>query len=237
MVAVPSNRSVSVVLPAHNEAVNIASVISKCVSVCSKLFSDFEVLAVDDGSSDGTDALVLEISRKDPRIKLVTHPANRGYGAAIRSGFAASGKEWIFFTDSDGQFDPSEMVDFLPLLDKADIVAGYRLKRRDNFYRRLMGRLYTYLVDLLFGTGVKDINCAFKFIRADILKGMTLKSEGALINAEIISLARRQNLAIVQKGVHHYPRLSGKQSGGTTRVILRALKEYANLFIRLKKSL
>lgn len=235
MASEPIKKSISVILPAHNEAANIEPVIAKCVSICSKLFNDFEVLAVDDGSADGTGALVEKIAEKDRRVRLVTHPVNRGYGAALRSGFAAATKQWVFFTDSDGQFDPAEVADFVPLLDKADIVAGYRLKRQDNFYRRMMGWLYTFLVDLFFGTGVKDINCAFKFIRADFLKGFLLSSEGALINAEIISLARRQKLNIVQKGVHHYPRRSGKQSGGSARVISKALKEYVELYRRLKK--
>ncbi len=231
----PSKTAISVVLPAHNEAPNIEAVVGRCVSVCSELFSDFEALVVDDGSTDGTGAIVEAIARDNPRVKLISHPVNLGYGAALRSGFEAASYQWTFFTDSDGQFDLGEMADFVPLLAEADIVAGYRISRQDNLYRRFLGWTYTTVMNLFFGVKVRDVNCAFKFIRSDLLKSFTLLSEGALINAEMLAIARRKKLRIVEKGVHHYPRPAGEQSGGSARVISRAIKEFANLYLRLRK--
>ena len=227
------NSTLSVILPAHDEESSIETQVVRCVSVVGKLFRDFDVLVVNDGSSDETGKLVEALSRSDSRIKLITHTVNRGYGAALRSGFAAATGQWIFFTDSDGQFDIEEMAAFTPLLEVADIVAGYRLRRMDNLYRRVMGYLYSFIMDLFFATGVKDINCAFKFIRAEILEEFSLESDGALINTEIIALARLKNRRIIQKGVNHYPRRYGKQSGGSAKVILKATQEFLRLYRRL----
>jgi glycosyltransferase involved in cell wall biosynthesis len=226
--------TVSVILPAHNEEPNIRRVVECCREVCRKLFSDHEIIVVDDGSADNTAQAVKDISTSDPKIKLAQHPKNRGYGAALRSGFNASKMDWIFFMDADGQFNPEEMTIMLPYLDDYDMIAGYRIRRSDSAYRRFLGWLFSRSVDLFFGAGLKDVDCAFKFIRGKLLRALTLTTEGALINTEILYQARQKKWRIMEVGVHHYPRMAGEQSGGSSRVITKAIVEYWRLFVRLR---
>ena len=154
------------------------------------------------------------------------HPRNRGYGAAIRSGFVTATLPWLFFTDADGQFGLRELPALLPYTARADIVAGYRLRRRDPWFRRLYAFLFgRVLVRAVLGVHVRDLNCAFKLIRRDLVAGLDLKSDGALINAELLGKAQRGGARIVEVGVHHLPRRGGTQTGGNPRVIERAFWE------------
>ena len=154
------------------------------------------------------------------------HPRNRGYGAAIRSGFVTATLPWLFFTDADGQFGLRELPALLPYTARADIVAGYRLRRRDPWFRRLYAFLFgRVLVRAVLGVHVRDLNCAFKLIRRDLVAGLDLKSDGALINAELLGKAQRGGARIVEVGVHHLPRRVGTQTGGNPRVIARAFWE------------
>jgi glycosyltransferase involved in cell wall biosynthesis len=155
----------------------------------------------------------------------VTHPANRGYGAALRSGFDAASYEWVFMMDADNQFDPDEIARLLAMSEEADVVAGYRRRRRDPLVRRLNALAFFSLVRLLFGRLVRDVNCAFKLIRRDLLCGLDLRSNGALINTELLVKARQRGARIVEVAVEHYPRESGKQTGANPRVVLRAFSE------------
>lgn len=226
-------RTVSVVLPAWNEEGNIASTTDKCLKAFEKYFEGVEIIIVDDGSSDRTAEISQEICAADSRVKIERHPKNRGYGAALRTGFAAGKNEWVFFMDSDGQFDPEEISIMIPHLDDNDMVAGYRMNRQDGLYRRMMGWGFSKSVYLFFGTGLKDIDCAFKFLRGESLRKLPLKCEDALINTELLFHARKRNWRIHQIGVHHYPRTSGEQTGGKPFVVLKAGLHYWYLFCRL----
>ncbi len=226
--------SISVFFPCYNEEENVGRTTEKALGVLEKLNADFEVIIVDDGSSDGTGKIVADIADRDDRVKVVRHPRNLGYGAALQSGFEAATKELVFYTDGDGQFDISEMPPLLELMAQYDIVSAYRLDRKDSAMRKINGWCWTRLVCLLFGLKIRDIDCAFKLYKREIFDNMELSSTGALIDTEILARAARKGYRITQKGVHHYPRTAGEQSGANLRVILRAFRELFTLQRRIR---
>lgn len=221
--------SISVFFPCYNEQDNVERTVEQALTVLRKINADFEVIIVDDGSSDATGQIADEISRRDSKVKVVHHHPNLGYGAALQSGFKAATKKLVFYTDGDGQFDISELPLLLPLMSQYDIVSCYRLNRKDNLVRRFNGWAWTKLVCFLLNIKIHDIDCAFKLYKREIFDNIQMASLGALINAEILSRAVRKGYSITQKGVHHYPRTAGKQTGANLKVILRAFKELFKL--------
>jgi glycosyltransferase involved in cell wall biosynthesis len=226
--------SISVFFPCYNEQENVGRTVEKALDVLEKLNADFEVIIVDDGSSDDTGRIADEIAGRDGRVRVVHHRRNLGYGAALQSGFKVATKELVFYTDGDGQFDISEMPPLLRLMERYDIVSCYRLNRRDPIIRKINGWCWTRLVCLLFGLKIRDIDCAFKLYKRQMFDKIELSSTGALIDAEILARAARKGYRITQKGVHHYPRTAGKQSGANVRVIIRAFKELFKLQSRIR---
>jgi len=226
--------SISVFFPCYNEQENVGRTTEKGLVVLETLNTDFEVIIVNDGSSDDTGRIADEIAGRDNRVKVVHHEVNLGYGAALRSGFKAATKELVFYTDGDGQFDIGEMPPLLELTEQYDIVSCYRLNRQDPVVRKINGWCWTRLVCLLFGLKIRDIDCAFKLYKREIFDNIELSSTGALIDTEILARAKRKGYSIVQKGVHHYPRMAGEQSGASLRVILRAFKELFQLHRRIR---
>jgi glycosyltransferase involved in cell wall biosynthesis len=226
--------SISVFFPCYNEQENVRRTVEKALEVLEKLNADFEVIIVNDGSSDGTGRIADEITKRDGRVKVVHHQHNLGYGAALQSGFKTATKELVFYTDGDGQFDINEMPPLLPLMEQYDIVSCYRLNRRDPIIRKINGWCWTRLVCLLFGLKIRDIDCAFKLYKREIFDKIELSSTGALIDTEILARAARMGCRITQKAVHHYPRTSGRQTGASVRVILRAFKELFKLQSRIR---
>ena len=221
--------SISVFFPCHNEEENVSRVVAQAVEVAGQISDDFEVIVVDDGSRDRTGAIADELAVKDARVRVVHHPTNLGYGAALQSGFRAASKGLVFYTDGDAQFDIRELPPLLGLMDEYDIVSCYRRKRQDNLIRRVNGWGWTNLVCLLFGMRLRDIDCAFKVYRRDIFDNIKMVSTGALIDAEILARAVRKGYTVVQRPVNHYPRESGEQSGASIGVIFRAFKELLQL--------
>lgn len=226
---------ISVFFPCYNEQDNVGKTVEKALVVLEKLDMDFEVIIIDDGSSDNTGRIADELAGRDERIKVVHHPSNLGYGAALQSGFAAAAKELVFYTDGDGQFDISEMPPLMPLMEQYDIVSCYRLNRQDSLVRKINGWCWTKLVCLLFGMKIRDIDCAFKLYKRKIFEGMSLSSTGALIDTEVLARASRKGYLITQKGVHHYPRTAGSQTGANLRVILRAFRELFMLYRKIQR--
>ena len=226
--------SISVFFPCYNEQDNIAGTVEQALAVLKKLNADFEVVIVDDGSSDATGQIADEIAGRNNRVKVVHHPTNLGYGAALQSGFKAATKELVFYTDGDGQFDINEMPPLLSLIRQYDIVSCYRLNRQDSSIRKINGWCWTKLVCLLFGMKIRDIDCAFKLYKREIFDNIKLSSAGALIDAEILARAVHKGYTITQKGVHHYPRTAGTQTGANLRVILRAFKELVKLHSQIR---
>ncbi len=229
MAELVNNVSISVFFPCYNEQDNITRVVEQALTVLEKLNADFEVIIVNDGSSDGTGQIAEEIAGQKDRVKVVHHRTNLGYGAALQSGFKAATKELVFYTDGDGQFDINEMPPLLRLMEQYDIVSCYRLNRQDSLIRKINGWCWTKLVCLLFGMKIRDIDCAFKLYKREIFDNIKLVSTGALIDAEILARAVRKGYRVTQQGIHHYPRTAGAQTGANLRVILRAFKELLKL--------
>lgn len=226
--------SVSVFFPCYNEQGNVGRTVENALRVLEKLDADFEIIVVDDGSSDETGRIADAIAGRDKRVKVVHHDRNRGYGAALQSGFKAAMKELVFYTDGDGQFDMNEMPPLLPLMEHWDIVSCYRLNRRDPLIRKINGWAWTQLVCLLFGLKIRDVDCAFKLYKREIFERIELSSTGALIDAEVLARAARKGYRITQKGVHHYPRTAGVQTGAKLRVVLRAFRELFKLHRQIR---
>jgi len=227
--------SISVFFPCYNEQDNVAGTVEKAVAVLEKLGADFEVIIVNDGSCDATGRIADEIAGRDGRVKAVHHHTNLGYGAALKSGFKAATKETIFYTDGDGQFDISELPPLLPLMQHYDIVSCWRLNRQDSVVRKINGWCWTKLVCLLFSMKIRDIDCAFKLYKREVFDDIKLSSTGALIDTEILARAVRRGYTVTQKGVHHYPRTAGTQTGANLKVILRAFKELFKLYGKIRE--
>jgi glycosyltransferase involved in cell wall biosynthesis len=217
--------TLSVVLPAHNEVANLEAVVKRVLEVVPELSEDFEVIVVDDGSRDGTAELADRLATESTKVRVVHHLVNRGYGAALTSGFRAARGDAILFMDADQQFDPADLAHLAPFVRQADVVAGYRVKRRDPWIRLIYARVFNLSMRLLFGLSLRDIDCAFKVYRADLLRTIDLATTGALINTELLVKAQRAGARIVEVGVRHFPRPTGESSGGSARVILRAVRE------------
>ncbi|MCL5278614.1 MAG: glycosyltransferase family 2 protein [Planctomycetes bacterium] len=225
--------SITVFFPCYNEQENVAKVAQQALDVLEGLHADYEVIIVNDGSADDTGAVADRIAARHPRVRVIHHPRNLGYGAALQSGFRAATKDLVFHTDGDGQFDLAELPPWLPLMEQYDIVCGYRLNRRDNFVRRMNGWLWTKMTCRLFSLRLRDIDCAFKLYKRAIFDDLKLESTGALISTEILARAARKGCRITERGVPHYPRIAGQSTGGNLKVILRAFRELWKLRRRI----
>ena len=220
-------NSISVAMPAYNEEENIGPMIADVVRVIDSLVDDYEVLVVDDGSRDRTAAIVQEMAAEHPQVRLVQHPVNQGYGAAVFTGFISATKELILLVDSDRQFRLEEAGRLLAMIGQADLVAGYRAPRRDPFLRVFYGWGWSALVTLLFGYTVRDIDCAFKLFRREIIECISdqISSRGATFSAEFLVRAKRAGYRFREVPVSHLPRTVGSQTGARLDVITRAFRE------------
>ncbi len=226
--------SLSLVLPVHNEEENIRIVVERALEVLPQYADDFEIVPVNDGSRDDSPRILAELAAADPRVKPVHHKANRGYGAALTSGFRAATGDFVMFMDADRQFDIADLALLAPFVGRFDIVAGFRMERHDPLRRRVFAEIFNVTVRILFGVHLRDIDCAFKVFRGDLLRSIELTAPGALINTEIQAKARRQGATLEQVGVHHYPRIAGTATGGSPRVVARAMKETLLLWWRMR---
>ena len=218
--------TLSAVLPAHNEEGNIESTVEQCAAYLEQNVGSYEVIVVNDGSSDNTRGIVEEISSKNPSVILVNHEVNRGYGGALLSGFEKASLDYIFFMDSDGQFNISDLDRMLPSVNERDVLIGYREDRADSSVRSLNAWLYAMYIYVMFGLKVKDMDCAFKvFPRDSYLSVRPILSGGALFTAEFLIKLKKNGYKLVEFPVHHYPRQFGTQSGANIKVILRMFKE------------
>lgn len=228
-------KSVAFVLPAFNEAQNIEEAVLRCAAVAEAMGLEYEVIAVDDGSYDGTRERVEALAtRHEGRIRSLHHPQNRGYGAALKTGLLAARMDRVFFTDADLQFDVGEIDRLLRQADRYDIVCGYRAPRRDPLIRVLNGWAWSRLVGGLFDLSVRDVDCAFKVFDRRIFERIAIHSIGAFVNTEILVRARAAGFSVVEVPVSHYPRLAGTSSGANPRVIARAFRELGELYRELK---
>jgi glycosyltransferase involved in cell wall biosynthesis len=224
----------SLVFPVFDEEENIGPLLDSAVALGRRLGRSFEIVVVDDGSRDESAGRIAAAKALHPEIRAVHHAANRGYGAALRSGLREARGALVFFSDADLQFDLDEVERLLAHTGSFDIVAGYRAPRRDPWGRHALAWGWGTLVNALFALGVRDIDCAFKLFRREVLDAIPLASLGAFINTEILVRARAAGFRIRQVPVTHRPRRAGQASGARPRVIARALLELATLYRELR---
>jgi len=223
-------NSLTVFYPCYNEEANVREVTQRALKACERVAEDYEVLIVNDGSRDRTGEIADQIvAESDGKVRAVHNNPNRGYGGALQRGFREAKKDWIFYTDGDGQFDFEEIDKLIVLLDEYDIASGYRLDRQDSAMRKLNAACWGALMRTLFRMRVRDIDCAFKIYPKKFIDAIELVSEGALIDTEMLARATVAGYTIGQVGVHHYPRTAGDQTGANIKVILRAFKELFKL--------
>ena len=220
---------ISIVLPCHDEEANVAAAVRMACRAGRMYAQAYEVIVVDDGSRDATNAVATRLAAGDPHVHVVAHPRNRGYGAALRTGIEAAQQPWVLLTDADLQFDLVDLAGFVPLAADHDLIAGYRMKRNDPRRRRLAAAAWNRLVSVVLGFRVRDVDCAFKLIRRELLEELELTSSGAAISAELLARSRARGARICEHGVRHLPRNAGRQSGLRPRVVVRAFAELLRL--------
>ncbi len=245
--------SISLVLPAYNEAENIEAMITEAVPALEASVQEadgdsgtpesdgalqnqgWEIIVVDDGSADDTAAITRRLMESIPQLRLVQHPVNQGFGAAVFNGFTSAEKDWIFYTDADRQFVMSELEQFVPLMGQADLIAGYRAPRRDPFMRVVYGKGWSMLCTFMFGYTVRDVDCAFKLFRRQIIEELapTIASRGATFSIEWLVRAKRAGYRFVELPVSHRPRVAGSQTGANVNVIVRAFREMLGFRLQL----
>ena len=221
-------------MPAYNEEGNIAATIIDASRAAKTFTKDYEIIVVNDGSHDKTALIVKEMAKLDPHLKLINHSINKGYGGAVKTGLAACQKDWIFFTDSDGQFHYDELKKFVEASNSVDLVMGYRKKRMDPFHRVFVAQVLLKIWNfVLFGLTVRDVDCAYKLFKKKVRDSISLKTESAITVSEFIIKAKALGFSIKQLPVSHYPRRFGEQTGGNWKVIARAAKESFRLYREL----
>lgn len=230
----PEIASISAFFPCYNDEPTIASMVKLAFATIDEVGADGEVIVVNDGSTDGSPRVLEELRAGEPRLRVVHHEANRGYGGALLSGFAAATKQWVFYTDGDGQFDPSE----LELLVRAasptvDVVQGYKIRRADNLARRVIGRVYHRGVALMFGLHIRDTDCDFRLIRAATLDTVELVHTTGVICVELVRKLQDAGARFVEVPVHHYRRVYGKSEFFRLSSVARSLRDLAGLWVRL----
>jgi glycosyltransferase involved in cell wall biosynthesis len=197
--------------PAYNDAGTIASLVIQAVQVASRLTSDFEVIVVNDGSRDATGEIADELARQYPQVRVIHHARNRGYGGALRTGFASATKDLIAYTDGDGQYDPSELeVLWNRLNDEADMVTSYKISRSDPLHRIIIGKIYHHTVKQLFRLRVRDVDCDFRLMRREIFDRVRLERDTGVICLEMMRKFQDVGVRIVEVPVHHYHRAHGR---------------------------
>ncbi len=224
--------SLSIFFPMFNEAENIAKTITRTVSVVesSPYLHDYEIIVVNDGSHDNSAEIVKALAQTSPRVQLINHPHNKGYGEALKTGLRAARMDYVFFTDADLQFDIKELQNLLVHLREHAAVIGYRAPRRDPLMRLLNAWGWNVLNRALFGLKVRDIDCAFKLFKREDIQNIQLRSSGAMISAEMLIRLMRNNVPVKQVPVSHLPRIAGSATGASLRVIGRAFKEMVQLY-------
>jgi len=226
--------SLSVFFPACNDAESLRVLVPKAYRTLHGLSSDFEVIVVDDGSTDHTPDVLQELRGRFPSLQVVKHDRNRGYGAALRSGFQASSKPWVFYTEGDGQYDVAELGELVARLsDGVDAVNGYKLQRADSLHRRLLGRCYHGLVRFLLGVRLRDVDCDFRLLRRRVLDSVQLSFSSGAICAELMTQIERAGYRIEEVPVHHYPRMSGQSQFFRVGPVASMLWDVVRLWVRL----
>ena len=230
----PGEYGLSVFFPAYNDSGTIASLVITALQTARRLTPRFEIIIINDGSADRTAEIADELARTYPEVRVVHHPRNRGYGGALRSGFAAATQDFIFYTDGDAQYDPMEMALLWErLTDDVDLVNGYKISRSDPLHRIVIGRIYHYTVKLLFGLKVRDVDCDFRLLRRSIFDRVTLEKNSGVICLELMKKIQDAGYRVTEVPVHHYHRAHGKSQFFNFRRLFRTAIDVARLWVVL----
>ncbi|PYS90713.1 MAG: glycosyltransferase family 2 protein [Acidobacteria bacterium] len=228
------SASISVFFPAYNDAAAIGALVATALAVLPTLTADYEVLVVNDGSTDATAAVLAELARTHERVRVVHHARNMGYGAALRSGFKHARKELIFYTDGDGQYDVRELTQLRALLtDGVDVVNGFKIKRADKLYRKVVGGIYNWLARFFFRLPIRDVDCDFRLLRRRAIEQLELVSSSGVICVELVRKLHTAGYRFVETPVHHYPRTHGRSQFFTPRRVARTVFDFCRLWLRL----
>jgi glycosyltransferase involved in cell wall biosynthesis len=230
----PKPASLSVFFPAYNDGGTVASLVIRAMQTARRLTPDFEVIVVNDGSSDATAQILEELARVYPALRVVHHPTNRGYGGALQSGFAAATKEAVFYTDGDAQYDPAEMeLLWQRLTPEVDLVNGYKISRSDPLHRVIIGRIYHHVVKLLFGLRMRDVDCDFRMMRRAIFERVRLEKTSGVICLEMMKKIQDAGFRLVEVPVHHYHRAYGRSQFFNVPRIWRTALDVMKLWLEL----
>lgn len=226
--------SISAFFPAYNDAGTIASMVVLTDRTLRHLTDDYEIIVVNDGSKDHTAQVLAELEAVYPRLRIVNHPTNLGYGSALRTGFASATKELIFYTDGDAQYDVRELADLLPLMtDGVEVVNGYKISRSDPWHRIFIGNLYCRFIKLSFGIRISDVDCDFRLVRRDCYNRVRLHSSSGTICVEMVRSFQDAGLRFAECPVHHYHRAYGKSQFFNFKRLFKTAKDLARLWYRL----
>ena len=229
-----SERSISIFYPCYNDWGTIGSMVLLTVQTAERLGLDYDVTVVDDGSGEHTQDVLEEIEHRFPVVRVIRHEQNGGYGAALRTGFGAASREWIFYTDGDAQYDVREMERLLKHAGPdVDVVQGVKIERRDPLHRIIVGRIYHWIVKIAFGLKLSDVDCDFRLIRRTVFDRITLVSDSGVICAEMMTKIQRAGFRVLEVPVHHYQRAHGKSQFFNFPRIFRVARNLTRLWIRL----
>ena len=227
-------EGISVFFPAYNDEGSIGSLVADALAVLPKLSDDYEVIVVNDGSTDGTAEVLEELARREPRLRVVHHGVNRGYGAALRTGFASATTELVFYTDGDGQYDVRELADLRPLLvPGVDIVNGYKIQRADRWRRKAIGAAYNRLTRLLFSIPIRDVDCDFRLVRRRVVEQVELASSSGSICVELVHKLHLRGCVFAEAPVRHLPRAHGRSQFFTPRRLARTALDLLSLWLKV----
>jgi glycosyltransferase involved in cell wall biosynthesis len=230
----PAVRSISAFFPCYNDEATIASMVDLVVATMERAGVEAEVIVIDDGSTDGSAQVLKELAERQPLLRVVTHRENQGYGGALLSGFAAATKEWVFYTDGDAQFDPTELALLVPRAsDDVDVVQGYKIRRADGIVRTVVGRVYHRVVAIAFGLHIRDTDCDFRLIRRSKLDEVELVHTTGVICVELVRKLQDAGARFTEVGVHHYRRVHGQSEFFKLPNVARTLRDLAALWVRL----
>lgn len=232
-----ARESITVFFPVFNDEESICSLAEKALAVLPTLTDDYEVLLIDDGSTDGSASVADELARNTKYVRVIHHSGNQGYGAALRTGFGNASKELIFYTDGDGQYDVSELALLVPLMsDGIDVVNGYKIKREDNRGRKASGAIYNRVARFIFRLPIRDVDCDFRLVRRSAIDRISLGLSSGAICVELVRKLTSAGCTFREVPVHHYPRIHGKSQFFTPRRVARTLFDFVALWLSLSLS-
>jgi glycosyltransferase involved in cell wall biosynthesis len=223
----------TVMFPAYNDAETIPTLVEYSAEMLPRVADSFEIVVVNDASPDNTGEVLAALQKRIPFLRVVTHETNQNYGGALRSGFAHGSQELLFYTDGDGQYDPTELIELIPHVKGVGMVNGYKIRRSDRWHRVVIGRAYHHFTHFMFGLRIRDVDCDFRLIRREALDRLHLTSKRGSICAELVRKIQDEGYAIHEVPVHHYARMSGQSQFFTPRHIARSLGWLSKLWVEI----